>query len=409
DTEYKEYQDDTAESEKVAQQLRMQSLKDYGKKLDFKPKSNESREKFYFRGKEIPWFTATVSKPEDIENFRKNTLAELSSTKSKISKVPGSNPELDQKKIEKNSGPGSTLANNKEKHQQKSGSGSTLALDDDNPTTKKNPKTKRRDSNEVHENKENHKKIKADDLEVSALKMKIMEISDVIPYKNFDKELIAQVEIFIKESKKLLNKIENGSPSVTTKTKKNEKIKKDNDNNETKNTIKNTKTTFANITKKNIKIQQPKALKKLPEFSNEQKKIIAAGMSPFEATKYKLIYFDGFKRNRISLVKNMLYEEIQPRLIGNTNWTADEKLEVCVESNQIEKLVGYMEKIDCVKLNMKYDPISTETSKNELSERLKWLSSESNRNQPSRRMARMVRKWKFDDRDEFFEFFLLSQ
>ncbi|OMJ11894.1 hypothetical protein AYI69_g9656 [Smittium culicis] len=28
DTEYKEYQDDTAESEKVAQQLRMQSLKD---------------------------------------------------------------------------------------------------------------------------------------------------------------------------------------------------------------------------------------------------------------------------------------------------------------------------------------------------------------------------------------------
>ncbi|OMJ09183.1 hypothetical protein AYI70_g11068, partial [Smittium culicis] len=98
DTEYKEFTEDTAESEKIAQRLRMQSLKDYGKKLDFKPKSNESREKFYFRGKEVLWFTATVSKPEDVENFRKNMLAELGSTKSKITKVPGSNPELDQKK-----------------------------------------------------------------------------------------------------------------------------------------------------------------------------------------------------------------------------------------------------------------------------------------------------------------------
>ncbi|OMJ21551.1 hypothetical protein AYI70_g3425 [Smittium culicis] len=105
----------------------------------------------------------------------------------------------------------------------------------------------------------------------------------------------------------------------------------------------------------------------------------------------------------------MIYQEIQPRLIGNINWTADEKLEICVESNQIEKLVGYMEKIDGIMLNKNYDPIQNETAKNELSERLKWQSSESNRNQPSRRMARMVRKWKFEDRDEFFEFFLLRQ
>ncbi|OMJ13358.1 hypothetical protein AYI70_g8548 [Smittium culicis] len=105
----------------------------------------------------------------------------------------------------------------------------------------------------------------------------------------------------------------------------------------------------------------------------------------------------------------MIYEEIQPWLIGNINWMADEKLEVCVESNHIEKLVGYIEKIDGVNLNKNYDPISTGSAKNELSERLKWQSSESNRNQPSRKMARMVRKWKFDDRDEFFEFFLLRQ
>ncbi|OMJ28607.1 hypothetical protein AYI69_g1907, partial [Smittium culicis] len=201
DTEYKEYQDDTAESEKIAQHLRMQSLKGYGKKLDFKPKSNESKEKFYFRGKEIPWFTDTVSKPEDVENFRKNMLAELGSTKSNTSKILGSNPELNQKIIEQKSGTGSNLVHDEEKFKQKSGTGTTLAQDEINPTTKKKPKSKRRDSNNSNEKKENHKKIKADDLEVSALKMKIMEISDVIPYKNFDKELIAQVEIFIKESK----------------------------------------------------------------------------------------------------------------------------------------------------------------------------------------------------------------
>ncbi|OMJ19348.1 hypothetical protein AYI70_g4795 [Smittium culicis] len=151
-------------------------------------------------------------------------LAELGSTKSKISKVPGSNPELDQKKSEKKSGTGSTLADDKEKIKQKSVSGSTLALDEINPTTKKNSKTKRSDSIESDEKNENRKKIKADSLEVSALKMKFMEISDVIPYKNFDKELIAQVEIFIEESKKKLKEIVNGPRSDAPKTKIIEKI-----------------------------------------------------------------------------------------------------------------------------------------------------------------------------------------
>ncbi|OMJ27742.1 LINE-1 reverse transcriptase-like protein [Smittium culicis] len=266
---------------------------------------------------------------------------------------------------------------------------------------KNSSKTKRIDSSENDKSNEKRKKIKADDMEINALKIQIMEIADIIPSKNFNKELISQVKNFISASKKKLEKIIN---------KKNETAKIETAKTTSKNENETKKISYANVAKKNIQPQKKNPIKKkVVEFTNEQRNIIAAGMSPFEATKYKLLYFDGFKRNRIGLVKSLICQEIQPRFIGNINWTNDEKLEICIESKQIEKLVETMEKIENIKLNSEYNPITNDRTKNELIDRLKWQSSEKNWNQPSRRMARMVTKWKIEDIEEFSEFFLLRK
>ncbi|OMJ09623.1 hypothetical protein AYI69_g10574, partial [Smittium culicis] len=147
---------------------------------------------------------------------------------------------------------------------------------------KNSSKTKRIDSSQNDKSNEKRKKIKADDMEINALKIQIMEIADIIPSKNFNKELIRQVKSFISASKKKLEKIIVKKNETAKTTSKNE--------NETK------KISYANVAKKNIQPQKKNPIKKkVVEFTNEQRNIKAAGMSPFEATKYEFYILTGLK------------------------------------------------------------------------------------------------------------------
>ncbi|PVU95340.1 hypothetical protein BB561_001857 [Smittium simulii] len=73
--------------------------------------------------------------------------------------------------------------------------------------------------------------------------------------------------------------------------------------------------------------------KKPVKLNDEQIGRILDGKSPFKPSEYKFVYFDGFKRNRVVWVKQILAKHsVNMRNVGNIAWVNDSRIELCVNS-----------------------------------------------------------------------------
>ncbi|PVU93572.1 hypothetical protein BB561_003173 [Smittium simulii] len=151
--------------------------------------------------------------------------------------------------------------------------------------------------------------------------------------------------------------------------------------------------------------------KKMPvKLNDEQIGIILDGKSPFKPSEYKFVYFDGFKRNRVVWVKQILAKHsVNMRNVGNIAWVNDSRIELCVNSKEVEKVTEAMKLMKGVTLNSTYSPINTPSELEAVRKRVAWMASNENKNKPAQRMGRMVCKWKKEDKEYFINYFLCSQ
>ncbi|OMJ12773.1 hypothetical protein AYI70_g8912, partial [Smittium culicis] len=169
---------------------------------------------------------------------------------------------------------------------------------------------------------------------------------------------------------------------------------------------------YASAAKKGVNAsQKPQATKRI-ELTSDQITKIVEGVAPVESSKYKLVYFDGMKRSKITWVKQLLYQsQVRPYYMGNISWVEDSKLEVCVNEKMAPELISYMESIKGISTDISYSPLnkqSDEITLSVLKERFKWQASDKNRNIPSRRMASLLNKIKPGELSGFKETFLFG-
>ncbi|OMJ25324.1 hypothetical protein AYI70_g974 [Smittium culicis] len=205
------------------------------------------------------------------------------------------------------------------------------------------------------------KRHKADDSKINELKQQIKDLADLIPSK-ITQESVENIKTFILKCKGYLEKNAFKVPDFIFKSKapaQQQAIKsiptniKHNEQKPQKNVTKGSaeqKFSYAAAAKKGTKPQQKPRGKKQIALTPEQVSKIVDGVAPVESAKYKLVYFDGLKRSKIT-------------------WSDENELTV-------------------------------------FKERFKWQASDKNRNIPSRRMASIVNKLKPGYLSSFKEMFL---
>ncbi|PVZ97146.1 hypothetical protein BB558_006908 [Smittium angustum] len=175
--------------------------------------------------------------------------------------------------------------------------------------------------------------------------------------------------------------------------------------------------TFArkNIKPNNNKKQVPtkKPVRKPVVLTQDQISKVMNGQSPFEATKYKLVYFKDIQKCRVAWAKTLLYQsEIKSYQLGNVDWVTDTKLEVCINEKFADQLTKHMDTINGISQDTDFNPLTSpigDTSGLDgLKARLKWQASVTNRNKPANRMARMIIRMNKEHSDTFSELFLHS-
>ncbi|OMJ14538.1 LINE-1 retrotransposable element ORF2 protein, partial [Smittium culicis] len=169
------------------------------------------------------------------------------------------------------------------------------------------------------------------------------------------------------------------------------------------------KFSYATATKKGANPPQKPSTKNRIALTSEQITKIVDGVAPVESYKYKLVYFDGMKRSKITWVKQLLYQsQIRPYFMGNISWVEESKLEVCINEKMAPQLISYMESINGIFNDKEYSPLnehSDDIRLNEIKNRFKWQSSDKNRNIPSRRMGNILMKLKQGEPAKFKEMF----
>ncbi|OMJ19101.1 hypothetical protein AYI70_g4937, partial [Smittium culicis] len=264
---------------------------------------------------------------------------------------------------------------------------------------------------------ERTKRHKADDSKINELKQQIMDLAELVPSK-ITQESVENIMAFITKCRGYLERNTFKVPEFVFKSKvpaikkvvispkTNEKLKPQAVNNTPKELGK--KVSYAAAAKKGTNPPQKPRIKK--PLTSEQISKVVDGISPFESAKYKLVYFDGMKRSKITWVKQLLYQsKVRPYYLGNVNWVENSKLEVCVNEIMAPELIKYMVSIKGITNDSQYSPIkdtSGEVELNQIKDRFKWQASEKNKNTPSRRMATIITKMKPDRIEEFKDLFL---
>ncbi|PVZ97049.1 hypothetical protein BB558_007019, partial [Smittium angustum] len=160
------------------------------------------------------------------------------------------------------------------------------------------------------------------------------------------------------------------------------------------------KTSYSAITKKNIKpnsnkkqIPTKKPARKPVVLTQDQITKVMNGLSPFEVTKYKLVYFEDIRKCRVAWAKTLLYQSvIKPYQLGNVDWVTDTKLEVCINEKVADQLTKHMDTINGISQDTDFNPLTSPI--------------DTNRNKPANRMARMIIRMTEEHSDTFSELFL---
>ncbi|PVU87747.1 hypothetical protein BB561_006194, partial [Smittium simulii] len=127
--------------------------------------------------------------------------------------------------------------------------------------------------------------------------------------------------------------------------------------------------------------QTTKKAPRQTKLSRDQIDRVVKGGPPVEPNKYKLLYFDGFKRNRVTWVKQVLANSsINTRAVANIAWIGESTIELCVNSKNVLKLSNAICKITGVTKNTTFCPADTLEQQAQLKHRLKWLMSSDNKN-----------------------------
>ncbi|PVU88225.1 hypothetical protein BB559_005682 [Furculomyces boomerangus] len=91
-----------------------------------------------------------------------------------------------------------------------------------------------------------------------------------------------------------------------------------------------------------------KPVRKPVVLTQDQITKVMNGQSPFEATKYKLVYFEGIRKCRVAWAKTLLYQSgIKPYQLGNVDWVTDTKLEVCINEKVADQLTKHKDTVKC--------------------------------------------------------------
>ncbi|OMJ08863.1 hypothetical protein AYI70_g11272 [Smittium culicis] len=265
------------------------------------------------------------------------------------------------------------------------------------------------------------KRHKADDSKINELKQQIKDLADLIPSK-ITQESVENIKTFILKCKGYLEKNAFKVPDFIFKSKapaQQQAIKsiptniKHNEQKPQKNVTKGSaeqKFSYAAAAKKGTKPQQKPRGKKQIALTPEQVSKIVDGVAAVESAKYKLVYFDGLKRSKITWVKQLLYQsQVRPYFFGNINWVEESKLEVCVNEKMAPQIISHMESIKGITVDLAYSPLMVQSDENKINifkERFKWQASDKNRNIPSRRIASIVNKLKPGYLSSFKEMFL---
>ncbi|OMJ27035.1 hypothetical protein AYI69_g3540, partial [Smittium culicis] len=216
------------------------------------------------------------------------------------------------------------------------------------------------------EDTDRSKRHKADDSKINELKQQIKDLADLIPSK-ITQESVENIRTFILKCKGYLEKNAFKVPDFIFKSKvpaPQKAIKsipvniKHNEQKSQKNVTKGSaeqKFSYAAAAKKGSKPQQKPRGKKQIALTPEQVSKIVDGVAPVESAKYKLVYFDGMKRSKITWVKQLLYQsQVRPYFFGSINWVEDSKLEVCINEKMAPQLKEYMESIKGITADLAY-------------------------------------------------------
>ncbi|OMJ15399.1 hypothetical protein AYI70_g7299 [Smittium culicis] len=276
---------------------------------------------------------------------------------------------------------------------------------------------------------ERTKRHKADDSRIKELKQQIMDLAELVPSK-ITQESAENIMAFITKCKGYLEQNTFKVPDFVFKSKVPVKIisvsskpdtsnvKRENNNHKPQAKLKvskepsQQKSSYASAAKKGVNPPQKSRVRKRTELTADQITKIIDGVAPVESSKYKLVYFDGMKRSKITWVKQLLYQsQVRPYFMSNISWIEDSKLEVCVNEKMAPQLISYMESIKGISTDISYSPLnkqSDEITLSVLKERFKWQASDKNRNIPSRRMASLLNKIKPGELSGFKEAFLFG-
>ncbi|OMJ23941.1 hypothetical protein AYI69_g4814 [Smittium culicis] len=277
------------------------------------------------------------------------------------------------------------------------------------------------------EEAENYKRHKADDSKIRALKQQIMDLADLVPSK-VTRESVENIKAFILKCRNYLEQNTFKVPDFVFKSKvpatinsvssapaiiKSVHQQKPQTKHKDLKEPSNQRFSYATATKKGANPPQKPRAKNRLALTSEQITKIVDGVAPIESSKYKLVYFDGMKRSKITWVKQLLYQsQIRPYFMGNISWVEESKLEVCINEKMAPQLISYMESINGISNDIEYSPLndhSDDIRLNEVKNRFKWQSSDKNRNIPSRRMGNILMKLKQVELTKFKEMFLYDR
>ncbi|PVU86840.1 hypothetical protein BB561_006527 [Smittium simulii] len=101
-----------------------------------------------------------------------------------------------------------------------------------------------------------------------------------------------------------------------------------------------------------VLLKQKKKAPRRTKLLREQIDCAVKDGPPVEPNKYKLLYFDGFKRNRVTWVKQVLANSsINTRAVANIAWIGESTIQLCVNSKNVLKLSNAICKITDVTKN----------------------------------------------------------
>ncbi|PVU87249.1 hypothetical protein BB559_006143, partial [Furculomyces boomerangus] len=208
------------------------------------------------------------------------------------------------------------------------------------------------------------------------IKSALMNSVHTIPDEGIDDDAISKLMVVINIAK--------DKATMTTRIRD---INKPKDENNQK------KVSFAYTIKRNIKIGDTKKIpqKTAPRnpivFTEDQMLKVINGQSPFESTKYKLVYFEGIKRCRVT-------------------WG------IFINKKAAPQLVKHMDTIKGITYDSIYNPIAAKEGEqsglDQLKARLKWQLSDTNRNKSAQTMAILITKMTEINTDEFSDMFLYT-